>query len=124
MKTTKKKNFIQSAIKHPGALHRQIGIKAGKKIPPGTLLRAAQKGGVEGRRARFAETLSHLHHKINPKMKYKEHMKQADMHTKMAKDHKDMAMKYKLMGDTDGMVSNQSMTTPNASKKLAIKTLI
>jgi len=52
-----KKNFIAGAIKHPGALHRQLGIPQGKKIPAGKLAAAAQKGGKLGQRARFAEEL-------------------------------------------------------------------
>ncbi len=57
----KKKNWIAGAIKHPGALHRQLGVKAGHKIPAKTLAYAASKGGKLGRRARLAETLKHLH---------------------------------------------------------------
>lgn len=56
----KHKNFIAKAIKHPGALHRELGVKQGNKIPKAKLAAAAKKPGVEGRRARFAETLSHL----------------------------------------------------------------
>jgi hypothetical protein len=52
-----KKNFIQKAIKHPGALHRQLGVPQGKKIPAGKLAAAAKKGGKLGQRARFAQTL-------------------------------------------------------------------
>ncbi len=61
----KKKNWIAGAIKHPGALHRELGVKPGKKIPAKTLARAAAKGGTEGRRARLAETLKGFHHKKN-----------------------------------------------------------
>lgn len=56
-----RKNWIQGAIKHPGALHRQLGIKSGHKIPAKTLARAASKGGTLGRRARLAQTLKGLH---------------------------------------------------------------
>jgi hypothetical protein len=49
--------WIQKAIKHPGALHRELGIKQGKKIPAKRLAAAAKKGGKVGRRARFAEEL-------------------------------------------------------------------
>ena len=49
--------WIQGAIKHPGALHRELGVKAGEKIPAKKLAAAAKKPGVEGRRARLAETL-------------------------------------------------------------------
>jgi hypothetical protein len=50
-------NWIAGAIKHPGALHKELGVKQGTKIPAAKLARAAKTGGVEGRRARFAEEL-------------------------------------------------------------------
>lgn len=50
-------DWIKSAIKHPGALHRDLGIPQGQKIPAGKLRQAAQAGGLTGRRARLAETL-------------------------------------------------------------------
>lgn len=53
-------NWIKSAIKHPGALHRQLHVKPGQKIPRVKLLKAAKQGGVLGRRARLAMTLSHM----------------------------------------------------------------
>jgi hypothetical protein len=52
-----KKNWIAGAIKHPGALHKQLGVPQGKKIPAGKLAAAAGKGGTLGKRARLAETL-------------------------------------------------------------------
>ncbi len=54
------KKWIQKAIKHPGALHRQLGVKSGKKIPAKKLRSAAKKGGTLGRRARLAQTLKKL----------------------------------------------------------------
>lgn len=60
MKSTKKKNWIAGAIKKPGALHEQLGIKKGSKIPSKVLARAANKGGKLGQRARLAETLKGL----------------------------------------------------------------
>lgn len=54
-------NWIKSAIKKPGALHKELGIKSGKNIPAKTLAKAAKKGGKEGKRARLAETLKKLH---------------------------------------------------------------
>jgi len=54
------KNFIAGAIKHPGALHRELGVPQGQKIPPGKIAAAAKKGGKLGQRARFAQTLAHL----------------------------------------------------------------
>jgi hypothetical protein len=57
-----KKNWIKGAIKHPGALHRELGVKEGHKIPASRLRAAAKKGGVEGRRARLAAALKHVRH--------------------------------------------------------------
>ena len=51
------KNWIQKAIKKPGALHKDLGVPAGKKIPPAKLAAAAKKPGKVGKRARLAETL-------------------------------------------------------------------
>jgi hypothetical protein len=52
-----KKKWIQGAIKHPGALHKELGVPMGEKIPAKKLKQAAKKGGKEGKRARLAETL-------------------------------------------------------------------
>jgi len=49
--------WIQKAIKKPGALHKELGVPAGKNIPAKKLAAAAKKPGTEGRRARLAETL-------------------------------------------------------------------
>lgn len=58
----KTKHWIAGAIKHPGALHRAMHVPAGKKIPKWRLAMAAKKGGMMGRRARLAMTLSKMHH--------------------------------------------------------------
>lgn len=55
------KHWIAGAIKHPGALHRQMGVPQGQPIPAGRLAKAAQAGGVLGQRARLAETLKGMH---------------------------------------------------------------
>lgn len=52
--------WIKGAIKHPGALHKELGVPAGKKIPEKKLEAAAKKPGVEGKRARLAETLKKM----------------------------------------------------------------
>jgi len=52
--------WIQSAIKKPGALHKQLGVPAGEKIPAKKLAKAADKPGKLGQRARLAETLKGL----------------------------------------------------------------
>ena len=54
--------WISKAIKHPGALHRQLGVPQGEKIPAGKLAAAAKKGGKLGRRARLAQTLKGMRH--------------------------------------------------------------
>lgn len=56
------KNWIAGAIKHPGALHKQMGVPQGQTIPAGKLEKAAAKPGLLGKRARLAETLKGMHH--------------------------------------------------------------
>jgi hypothetical protein len=51
------KNWIANAIKKPGALRKELGVKSGKKIPAKKLAAAAKKPGKMGQRARLAETL-------------------------------------------------------------------
>jgi hypothetical protein len=59
----KDKKWIQGAIKHPGALHKELHIPMGKKIPKDKLEEAAKHKGKEGKRARLAETLEKMDHK-------------------------------------------------------------
>ena len=54
------KNWIAGAIKKPGALKKELGVKKGEKIPAKKLEAAAKKKGIEGKRARLAETLRGL----------------------------------------------------------------
>lgn len=54
------KNWIQGAIKKPGALRSSLGVKKGKNIPAKKLSAAAKKGGKMGQRARMAETLKKM----------------------------------------------------------------
>lgn len=56
----KKKNWIAGAIKKPGALHKDLGVPQGKKIPAKKLASAADKGGKVGARARLAQTLKKM----------------------------------------------------------------
>lgn len=51
------KNWIAGAIKKPGALKRELGVKKGEKIPAAKLAKAAKAPGKLGKRARLAETL-------------------------------------------------------------------
>lgn len=55
------KNWIAGAIKKSGALHKEMGVPQGKKIPAKKLSAAAKKGGKLGQRARLAETLKKMH---------------------------------------------------------------
>ena len=52
--------WIQKAIKKPGALHKQLGVPEGEKIPAGKLSAAAKEGGKLGQRARLAQTLGKM----------------------------------------------------------------
>lgn len=54
------KNWIAGAIKKPGALRQQLGVKGDKPIPAKKLSAAAQKGGKLGQRARLAQTLKKM----------------------------------------------------------------
>ena len=55
--------WIQKAIQHPGALRAELHVKKGETIPAKKLAAAAKKPGVEGKRARLAETLKSFHKK-------------------------------------------------------------
>lgn len=57
----KEKKFIQSAIKHPGALRKSLHVKEGKKIPAKKLEKAAHsKNPTTRKRAVLAKTLKKL----------------------------------------------------------------
>ena len=55
------KNWIAGAIKHPGALHKEMGVPQNEKIPESKLKKAESAGGKLGRRAKLAETLKGFH---------------------------------------------------------------
>ena len=52
--------WIQKAIKKPGALKKDLGVKSGEKIPAKKLAKAAKAPGKTGQRARLAQTLKKL----------------------------------------------------------------
>ena len=57
------KHFIADAIKHPGALHRTLGVPQGQKIPMAKIEKAEDsKNPTTRRRARLAETLRGMNH--------------------------------------------------------------
>lgn len=53
--------WIQAMHMKKGALHKEMGVPEGQKIPRKRLLAAAKKGGTLGKRARLALTLSKMH---------------------------------------------------------------
>ncbi len=55
------KKWISGAIKHPGALHRDLGVPQGEKIPAKKLDAAAKRDDKVGQRARLAKTLKRMH---------------------------------------------------------------
>lgn len=68
------RKFIRKAIKKPGALHKQMHVAQGKKIPKAKLEAAAKKGSSkEAQRARLALTLR----KINRKRSHRSHARTA-----------------------------------------------
>jgi hypothetical protein len=52
--------WISKAIKKPGALRSELGVKEGKTIPAKKLAKAAKAPGKMGQRARLAQTLKKL----------------------------------------------------------------
>lgn len=54
------KNFISSAIKKPGQLHRDLGVPQGQKISVSKIRAAAKGSGKTAQRARLALTLRKL----------------------------------------------------------------
>lgn len=51
-------NWIKGAVKKPGALHADLGVPQGEKIPKAKIAAAAKKSGKIGQRARFAENVA------------------------------------------------------------------
>ena len=56
-------DWIEGAIKKPGALRKELGVKNGEPIPAKKLAAAAKKPGKIGQRARLAETLKGMRKK-------------------------------------------------------------
>jgi hypothetical protein len=54
-------NWIAGAIKHPGALHKSLGVPEGEKIPASKLAKAKRSSNpTTRRRANLASTLGRL----------------------------------------------------------------
>jgi hypothetical protein len=60
VESLEEKNWIAGAIKHPGGLHKALGVPQDKKIPASKVAAAAAKGGHVGKMARLAQTLKGL----------------------------------------------------------------
>lgn len=55
------KKWIKKAIKHPGALHKALGVPEGQKIPEAKLEQAEKSTNATRRRqAILAETLKNM----------------------------------------------------------------
>jgi hypothetical protein len=99
--TKKAKKWIAKAIKHPGALHKQLGVPEGEKIPAGKLEAAADKGGKLGERARLAETLKGMGKKGGqPDLLSKLSMKQDTKGKKKEEETKPGVVKLESASDT------------------------
>ena len=100
-------NWIKGAIKKPGALHRELGVPQGKKIPESKLRAAEHAKGKLGKRARLAEVLKHLHHATkNSRVAKRSHMSlmasgidPESYHAKRAFVHKMAATRAKKAGN-------------------------
>ena len=58
-------NFIQKAIKHPGALRKELHVKEGEKIPASKLNKAAHSNNpTERKGAILAKTLGKLRKRV------------------------------------------------------------
>lgn len=57
-------HWIAGAIRHPGALHRELGVPQGQTIPAKKVQAAAHSDNpLLAKRAKLAETLKNLHKK-------------------------------------------------------------
>jgi hypothetical protein len=56
-------NWIAGAIGHKGALHKELGVPEGKKIPHAKIKAATKSENPKLRKRAFlAETLAHMNH--------------------------------------------------------------
>jgi hypothetical protein len=80
-------HWIQGAIKHPGALHKELGVPEGKKIPKGKIEKAAHSSNPKlAKRARLAETLEKMHGK-GGRGKMEIHLHEHTHHHEAKHDH-------------------------------------
>jgi hypothetical protein len=62
-----KKHWMAGAVKHPGALHRELGVAEGKKIPAKKMAKAAHSKSPKVRKmVGLAKAFAHAHHPGHP----------------------------------------------------------
>lgn len=77
-RTAEGKHWIDKAIKHPGALHEELGVPKGEKIPESKMDEALHSDNPEEKkRAEFAEELKGFHKKDKKSKKAKGKGKQS-----------------------------------------------
>jgi len=64
-KAARQKKWIQSAIKRPGALHRQLGIPEGKKIPREKLLEIKRRLTAKAKKGKLSPSELRLLRRVN-----------------------------------------------------------
>lgn len=124
LENSMKKMWIAGAIKHPGALHEELHVPAGKKISKKKLEAAAHKPGIEGKRARLAETLESLHHKGKDAIKHKKAEKSEHkagvkgdkkLHKMAVKRHKKDKIEKVMHEFKEGKLHSNSKKVPKVS---------
>jgi hypothetical protein len=104
----KEEEWIQKAIKRPGALHKELGVPEGETIPVEKLQSAAEKGGQLGKQARLALTLRKL--KESDKLTEEQYTKVCDMEEKLIGGQK------KLDADGDGKLTGKDFAMLRGAK--------
>lgn len=51
-------HWMSKAVKHPGGLHKALGVPMGKKIPVAKIAQAKNKGGSLGKMANLASVFA------------------------------------------------------------------
>ena len=78
--------WIQGAIKHKGALHKELHVAEGKKIPEKKLQKAEHSSNPKlAKRAHLAETLKHLGRKDGGRMSHPDEREDRALINKMVK---------------------------------------
>ncbi len=106
--------WIQAAIKKPGALHKQLGVPEGEKIPVEKLKAAAKRGGKLGQRARLALTLRGIREEY--KMTDEQAQKVDGMIAHLEKEVL-VGNQKKLDVDGDGKIEADDLAKLRAGKK-------